>query len=158
MLAPGRPAQGASERTDPTPTPTPFNPKQTSNSSHPAAPPRPPSSIHSTRPSTAVTVSPAPQMSHLLSNVEFPEGRRPPPIVEGREADLWLPQRNEGSSFVYGALESRVAISRGKEVVETNPSSSKKHVRCASMTPCCNLLELCCFGLQISVAVAIWGP
>ena len=77
-------------------------------------------------------------------------GRRPPPIVEGREVDLWLEGRKEGSSFVYGGLESRVAIARGKEVVETNPSSSKQHVRCTSMTPCRNLLELCCFRLQIS--------
>ena len=77
-------------------------------------------------------------------------GHRPLSIVEGCEADLWLEGRKEGSSFVYGRLESRVAIARGKEVVEMNPSSSKQHVRCTSMTSCHNLLELSCFRLQIS--------
>jgi hypothetical protein len=66
-------------------------------------------------------------MLHLLSNIEFPPGRRPPPIVEGREADLWSEGRKEGSSGAYGGLDARVAIARSKEVVETNPSS-KQHV------------------------------
>ena len=77
-------------------------------------------------------------------------GHRPLSIVEGCEADLWLEERKEGSRFVYGGLESHVAIVRGKEEVETNPSTSKQHVRCTSMTSRRNLLELCCFRLQIS--------
>jgi len=59
-------------------------------------------------------------------------GHRRPPIVEGSEADLWLEGRKVGSSFVYGALESRVVISSGNEVVETNPSSSRQHLRCVA--------------------------
>jgi hypothetical protein len=67
-------------------------------------------------------------MLHLLSNIEFPPGRRPSLIVEGREANLWSEGRKEVSSGVYSGLDARVAIARSKEVVETNPSSSKQHV------------------------------
>ena len=64
-------------------------------------------------------------MSHLLANAEIPTGCRPPPIVEGRETDLWVDGRKEGSR---DGVPARVAITRGKEIVETNPSSSNQHV------------------------------
>jgi hypothetical protein len=65
--------------------------------------------------------------------MEFPAGHRPPLIVEGSEADLWLEGRKAGSSIVYGTLESRFVISSGNEVEETNPSSSRQHVRCVAI-------------------------
>ena len=72
-------------------------------------------------------------MSHLLLNMELPARRHTPPTVEGSEADLWSEGRKVSSTLVYSALESRVAISSGNEVVETNPSSSRQHVRCVAI-------------------------
>ncbi|XP_021304998.1 protein FAR-RED IMPAIRED RESPONSE 1 [Sorghum bicolor] len=64
-------------------------------------------------------------MSHLLANAEIPTGCRPPAIVEGRETDLWVDGRKEGSN--RGSRDGvPVAITRGKEMVETNPSSSNQ--------------------------------
>jgi hypothetical protein len=64
-------------------------------------------------------------MSHLLANAEIPTGCRPPTIVEGRETDLWVDGRKEGSN--WGSRDGvPVAITRGKEMVETNPSSSNQ--------------------------------
>jgi hypothetical protein len=55
-------------------------------------------------------------MSHLLYNIDLPPGRPSPPIVAGREADLWLEGCKEGLSGVHNRLESRVAVvARGKE-------------------------------------------
>jgi hypothetical protein len=64
-------------------------------------------------------------MSHLLANAKIPTGYRPPAIVEGRETDLWVDGRKEGSN--RGSRDGvPVAITRGKEMVETNPSSSNQ--------------------------------
>jgi hypothetical protein len=65
-------------------------------------------------------------MSHLLANAEIPTGCRPPTIVEGRETDLWVDGRKEGSNRGSRDGVHVVAITRGKEMVETNPCSSNQ--------------------------------
>ena len=65
-------------------------------------------------------------MSHLLANANIPTGCRPTTIVEGRETDLWVDGRKEGSNRGSRDGVHVVAITRGKEMVETNPSSSNQ--------------------------------
>lgn len=58
-------------------------------------------------------------MSHILYGVEFPPGRRPPPIVLGNEQELWLEGSKDG-------LEAHVAVAMGKEVLPGDPLQNSK--------------------------------